>query len=415
VNLAPLRALLKERDYVIYIGGTAASLTAQWVQRIAMAWLVWEHTHSPLWVGIASAADTLPTVIAALFGGVLADRWNRPRFIALVQLACALFTVVLAVTQYFGLLTLTLLIVLRVCLSASVAIVQPARMVLIAELVGLSNVTAAVSVGAIVFNLARALGPALAGALIAFSGFAVAFAFNAACYLAMALAATLIAQHPRAALVSAAPGALVEQMAEGCRYVLARFGVRSLFTLLLVFVLTARAVEDMLPAFVAQVLEGGVRGVATLTALLGVGSIAGALWASGRPLHGLTRAMLIVALGYAVSFGAFAVSTSMPLACMWMVVIGFCTVQFGTAAQALLQSSVASALRGRVMSLWFIVLRAGPGLGALLLGATSEVLGLPLALLAASIVCVIACVSMWPRLARMARELERPASCSTAA
>lgn len=408
MNLAPIRSLVGERDYVIYIAGTAVALTGQWIQRITIAWLVWEYTQSPLWVGVAAAADIIPTLFAALVGGVLADRWNRPRFIFVAQIASASVTGALALSYYFDALSFPLLLAFRLCLSASVAIAQPARMALIPELVGLSNVTAAISLGAVIFNVARALGPAVAGGLIAAGGFALALSVNSFTYLAMAAAVFVVGKHRRSKPIRSERQSVSREMFGACRYVALHVGYRGLFSLLIVFVLTARAVEDLLPAFVEVAFGGDVRNVAMLVSILGAGSIVGALWSAGRATQGLTVTMLLAAISYGICFAGFATSSSFSIACVLMGLTGFTTVQFGTAAQTLLQVSVDGSMRGRVMSLWFVTMRGGPGLGALAMGSLAEFTGLRTAFLLGACACLMTCMSLWRRRRSLAGTLEIP-------
>lgn len=407
MTFAPLRALFSERDYVIYIVGTAISLTGTWIQRITIAWLVWEMTGSPLWVGLTAAADLLPTLIGALYGGVLADRLNRLRLLMACQLACAAILFGLALAYQLDLLTLALLIGLRVCLSASIALAHPTRMVLLVELVGRENLNAAVSFGSVVFNVARTAGPALAGIIIAYGGFAMALVANALTFIVMAVAVLMIRHVSLPPPRPPDPPRVVTEILLACRYIGQHAAFRLMFLLYIAYVVTARSIEDLLPAFVETLFAGGVQSVAMLVSMLGIGSIVGGLWASSRSLDGLTRTMIIAGLLQAVSVAGLALSRSFPLACALIFLVGFFTVQFGTAAQTLVQSSVSDEMRGRVMSLWFVILRGGPGLGALLMGAMAEFAGLSGAFLIGTSGCLLACLYAWQRRAHLADKLER--------
>lgn len=408
MNFAPLRTLFLERDYVTYIIGTAISLTGIWIQRITIAWLVWEMTKSPLWVGLTAAADLLPTLLGALYGGVLADRLNRLQFLFACQLVCALILCGLALAYQFDVLTLGLLIALRVSLSGAIALAHPTRMVLLVDLVGQRNLGAAVAFGSVVFNVARSVGPALAGGLIAFGGFSLALLVNALTFLAMA-AAIMIIRHKGRTVSVARPAIrkhVVAEVIRACRYISRHDGFRPLFLLYILYVISARAIEDLLPAFVETLFAGGVEDVAILISMLGVGSVIGGVWASARPVSGLTRSMLMAGIAQTLCVAALAVAGSFKVACALTLTIGFFTVQFGTAAQTLVQFSVEDGLRGRVMSLWYIILRGGPGVGALILGAAAEVLGLSGAFLLGAAAGLAACGFAWRHRQRWAGRLE---------
>lgn len=407
MDFGPLRSLFSERDYVVYICGTAISLTGTWVQRITIAWLVWEMTGSPLWVGVTASADLLPTLLGALYGGILADRLNRLRLLAACQLACAAILCGLALAHALDALTLALVIGLRVCLSGCIALAHPTRMVLLVELVGRRNLNAAVSFGSVVFNVARAIGPALAGVLIASGGFALALLCNAITFVAMAVSIAFIRRRtPPPEAPPGRKGALGE-IVLGWRYIAGHAGLRMMFALYIAYVLIARAIEDQLPAFVETLFAAGVQNVALLISVFGVGSIAGGVMASGRPPQGLPGAMALAGLLQAASLVGLALAPGFVAACAWIFLVGLFTVQFGTAAQTLVQSTADDAMRGRVMSLWFVIMRGGPGLGALCLGVLGETIGMRGAFLAGAALCVLLFLLLRRRRGALARSLGR--------
>lgn len=387
MDFRPLYSLFRERDYVAYIAGTAVSLTGTWIQRITIAWLVWEMTASPLWVGITASADLLPTLVGALYGGVLADRVNRLRLLMACQLVCAAILCALALIHALDLLTLSLVVAMRVLLSGAIALAHPTRMVLLVELVGRDNLNAAVSFGSVVFNIARAIGPALAGVMIAAGGFSLALVANAATFVAMAAAILFIRRRTPAHRSQDWNGVLGE-IAQGGRYVLRHPGMRGMFALYIAYVLVARAIEDQLPAFIETLFEAGVQRVALLISVFGVGSIVGGLLASGRRSDQLGRAMVWSGLLQAGCLAALALSPGYGTACVWIFLVGVFTVQFGTAAQTLVQSSASDEMCGRVMSMWFVIMRGGPGVGALGLGLLGETIGMRGAFLAGSGICL---------------------------
>lgn len=396
MDFRPLRALFSERDYVVYICGTAISLTGTWVQRITIAWLVWEMTGSALWVGIAASADLLPTLAGALYGGLLADRLNRLRLLLVCQLVCAALLCGLALIYAFDALTLALVIGMRVCLSGCIALAHPARMVLLVDLVGRGNLNAAVSFGSVVFNVARALGPALAGVLIAAGGLALALVVNAATFVAMAVSILLIRRRTPAVVRPASDGhGALREIVLGWRYIAAHRAMRTMFSIYVAYVLVARAIEDQLPAFIETLFAVGVQNLALLISVFGIGSIVGGLVASGRSRDGLADAMALSGLLQSASLLGLALSPNFGAACVWIFLVGLFTVQFGTAAQTLVQSSAEDAMRGRVMSLWFVIMRGGPGLGALGLGGLGEVLGIRGAYLVGAVLCML--LFLWVR------------------
>lgn len=409
MTLTPLRALFREKDYVVYVAGNAISLTGTWIQRITVAWLVWDLTKSPLWVGLAALADLVATLLAGMTGGVLADRVDRLRFLFFMQLVSAGLALGLALAYLAELGDLAMLITARFLISASIAIVQPARMTLIPEFVGASNVNAAISFGAVIFNLAKALGPALAGLLIAYGGFGVALLANSASYLVMAATVMVLKRRrPAESLKRTGASAFATEVGRGLGFVSRSVAFRVIFLLYLVFVIAARPIEELLPALVELSFGRGVESVALLTSLLGVGSIAGALLASTRSVEGLTRMMLASGVGYTLTIMTFVLAPTFGIACILAACAGLFSVQFGTAGQTLVQRSAPAGMRGRVMSLWFVMMRGGPALGALIIGGTAELLGLTSAFIFGGVACLLACSVAWTRRATLSTDLERP-------
>lgn len=180
-----------------------------------------------------------------------------------------------------------------------------------------------------------------------------------------------------------------------------------MFLLYVGYVLSARAIEDLLPAFIETLFSAGVQNVAMLISVFGVGSIVGGLWAAGRAMHGLTRSMAVSGTLQACSLFGLAMAPGFRSACAWIFLVGLFTVQFGTAAQTLVQSAAVDDMRGRVMSLWFVIMRGGPGLGALALGALGEQTGMRGAFLAGAIACLLLFMGLWRRCGSLAEGLEQ--------
>src|SRR6266568_3227127 len=164
----PLRVLLGTQ-FGLFCAGNGLSLIGTWMQRIACSWLVWDWTHSAFWLGILSAADLLPVVAIGPFAGVAADRWDRVRQNMLAQLASALLAVLTAAllaTHHLGLIGLVLLITAQGTLTA---VVQPARLAMVQQMVPRDDLGAAVALNSVIVNLTRLLGPAVAGVMILYT------------------------------------------------------------------------------------------------------------------------------------------------------------------------------------------------------------------------------------------------------
>ncbi len=375
--------VLGQRTYGTYSAGNAVSLIGTWMHRVAVGWLAWELTHSAAWLGVIAFADLFPTVVTAPFAGAAADRWDRLRILRLTAaLALALAAALLALS-IGGVLGIFPLLAVTLGLGIITGIAQPARLALIASLVHRDDLTTAVAINSIVFNLARFIGPAFAGIAIVGGGVAVVFAVNALSYAAFLLALSRLPREVgKQAPVSArrgGGGGLGADLADGLRYTLGHRGIAPLLGLLVVTNICGRPFVELLPGFAAQVFAAGPEGLALMTSAIGLGAIAGAIWLIGqsapRRLAGVT---VLSTLSLAVGIVLFVEAPRLVLALPVLVVTGAAMVGAGVGAQTLIQLIVAPAMRGRVLALYGLIFRGGPALGAILMGALADHVGLAL-------------------------------------
>ena len=172
------------RNYRVYVIGNSISLIGWWLERVAVGWLTWTLTHSGAWLGLVALADFLPVLVLAPFAGVLADRRDRVWTIRITQwIGCAQASV-LAILVVYDVMTIEILFALVLMLGIASGVAQPSRLALIPTLVDRQSLASALAINSVVFNLARFIGPALAGLVIAEIGIAAAFAANAVGYIA---------------------------------------------------------------------------------------------------------------------------------------------------------------------------------------------------------------------------------------
>ena len=189
------RAILRtlgNPDYGLYTLGNGVSLIGMWMQRVSIGWLTWELTHSGTWLGAVAFADLFPSVFIGLIGGVAADRLDRVRVIMVCQGAAMLLAVLLGALTLAGQVTPELLFALVFVGGVVIGFNQPSRLALVPSLVPRESLTTAVAINSIVFNIARFIGPAIAGLVIVASDVAWAFFANAASYLALLVALVVI-------------------------------------------------------------------------------------------------------------------------------------------------------------------------------------------------------------------------------
>ncbi|MBL8629376.1 MAG: MFS transporter [Rhodospirillaceae bacterium] len=388
MNVRALLQLLSQRDYAFYAAANAISLTGTWIHRIAIGWLAWEYTHSALWIGILAAAGTIPIMVMGPIGGVLADRLDQRKQIAVTQFAA--FVLMLLLFGFYEMTWLNIwwLIAFRIVLTALVSISQPARLVLVPNLVGVENMTAAISFGALVFNLARFVGPAIAGVLLASDSFGIAFLLNGFSYLALVIA-VLSARLPETLSVPKRRSrGMMADIGTGVRYIRQHDGVWLMFVLMGFVVIAGRPISEMIPAFVGAVFGRDVDGLAILTSAMALGSIIGGMMATHNRLRGLTRNVILSTFGYGICIVLFVWMPEFWMAVAILTLSSVFTVTIGVSAQTLVQTAVDPELRGRVMSMWFVLSRGGPALGALLVGLASESTSLRIAFSVGGALCI---------------------------
>jgi predicted MFS family arabinose efflux permease len=352
-----------------------------WMQRIAIGWLTWQLTHSGLWLGIVAFADFFPVLLIGPIAGAAADRWDRLRVVKTSQTISLMQATALFALTVSGHMTVGLLVGLTAFQGVVVAFNQPARLAFVPSLVAPTDLASAVAINSVVFNLARFIGPMLAGLAIVWSGVAAAFAANALTYVAFLVALARIRIPPTVA-ETARQRSFGADLREGIRDTATHPGIASLLVLLIALGVGGRPLNELLPGFAADVFHSGAGGLSILASSIGGGAILGGVWLGHRAHSaGLTR----VALGSSL-IGALAATAAIATERLWVavpavIVFGFCTSVSGIAVQTLIQLASARNMRGRVMGLYGLIFRGAPAVGALTAGIASAHFGLRLPVL----------------------------------
>lgn len=368
----PVRRAFRNRNYALYTLGNGVSLVGTWVQRIAVGWLMWRMTQSEGWLGAIAFADLFPTVLVGPFGGVLADRLDRLRLLKTSQVLMLVQSVALFLLTVADGITPVSLFVLTAIGGVFNALNQPARLALISRLVDRDTMAAAVAINATVFNIARFLGPALAGIIIVVSDVAPAFAINATSFVVYLAILARFRLPPQPPSLPRSPRILAE-IGEGILYAARHPGMGPLFHLLMVGCIAARPVAELLPGFADRVFHAGATGLAMMTAAVGVGAVAGGIWMAGRARpEGLIDLVFAGTTVMGISIVLFALADRLVVALCTLVVAGAAMVVSSIGTQTLIQLSVEPNVRGRVLSLYGLIYRGGPALGALVAGLVAE-------------------------------------------
>jgi len=373
-----------------------ASNIGTWMQTVGAQWMLVHQPDAAALTSAVQAAALLPVLFVSLPAGVLADVLDRRRILIALSLLMAVLAGTLAVLTRAGLTTPTVLLALTFLMGCGQALVNPAWQAIQPELVPRDLIPAAAALNSLNVNVARAVGPALAGLLIAASGPFVVFSVNAASFAAITLA--VLAWH-RPPGDHATSEHLLPALRSGTRYVRNAPGVRRILLRSALFVVPASAVWALLPVTANRTLHLGAGGYGLLLAALGVGAVAGAL--AIRPLRAratdntlLAGATLVFAAGTAtctLTHCAVLVAVVLvPTGAAWLVNLS----AFNTALQLLLPAWV----RARGLALYLVVFMGGQGIGALLWGLAAGTAGLASALLASAALLAAGTVTLplWP-------------------
>jgi MFS family permease len=352
-------------NYRRYLRGQSVSLMGTWMQMTAQAWLVLTLSNSASALGVIVALQTLPVLILGPYGGVIADRVNKLRVMISLQTAMGVQALILGILTVTGEVRLWQVGVLAALLGLNNAFENPARQSFMLEMVGRDSLRTAVSLNSTMVNLARVVGPAIGGVLIATTGVGVCFLINAASFIVVIW--TLV-RLDRSAITPSTPLARGKgQLREGLRYVASTPELGIPLLMMALAGVFAFEFQVTLPVLAKQALDQGSEGFGLMTAAMGVGAVGGGLLVAARGKTGL-RPLTIAAAAFGVVLLLAAMAPTLPLALGALVLVGWGSVTFMAIGNTTLQLAAAPEMRGRVMSLWFVAFQGSTPIGGPLLG-----------------------------------------------
>ncbi len=380
-------AALAVPNYRRYVSGQAISLVGTWMQMTAQAWLVLTLTHSATKLGLIVAVQMLPVLLFGPYGGLVADRVDKRRLMVLLESLMALQALALGLLTATGTVRLWEIGVLAALLGLNNAFENPARQSFMLEMVGSENLRNAISLNSVIVNVARTLGPAVAGILIVTVGVGVCFLLNSVSFLAV-IASLLTLK--RTALRPSQPAERAPgQLREGLRYV-ARTPELAVPLLMMALVgCLAYEFQVSLPVMARQGLHAGAAGFGFMTAAMGVGAVAGGLLVAARGRTGLPT-LTLAAGAFGVALMLAALAPSLPVEFAALVLCGSAGISFMATVNSTLQLAAAPQMRGRVMSLWFVAFQGSTPIGGPLVGWIMVEAGARAGLATGAIACLLA-------------------------
>jgi MFS family permease len=399
---------LRVPNYRRYIAGQVVSISGNWMQIVAEMWLIVQLTGSGAAVGLTAGLQFLPMLLLGAWGGVLADRFDKRTLLTITQTLMTIPAITLWGLTAGGHVEAWMVFALVFVRGSVLAFDNPARQAFVSEIVGSDRVVNAVALNSVIVHSSRIVGPAAAGALIALIGVAACFAVNAATFVVMLVALRLMnpALLQSAQRVPRARG----QLRAGLAYVRRTPELRVPLIMMVVVGTLSFNFQVLLPLLASQTWDGTAATYATLTAVMAIGSVLGALAAGARGR--VTDGILV---GSAALFGVAellaAISPTLTWQALALVPLGAASVTFAAGVNSSLQLAAEPMLRGRVMALYAIVFLGSTAIGAPLIGWLAQVAGPRSGLLVGAAAALIAAV--WARV-EFSRPQHEPAAATKA-
>ena len=357
------------RNYRLWVVGQGISLSGTWMQTVAQGLLVLHLTGSGTALGLVTALQTIPVLLFGPWGGVVADRFPKRRILYVTQTVSAILGLLLGTLVATGAIRIEMVYLVALCLGAVSAVDNPTRQAFVVEMVGKDEIVNAVSLNSTEINLARVVGPALAGILIASVGLAVCFLINGLSFLAVL--AVLMAMRAGELRPTPIGPRMPGQLRQGLRYVRASPVIRTILVMMAIIGTFTYEFSVSLPLFAEVTFRQGPSTYAAMTAAMGLGAVVGGLYTASRGFGSLQR-LTIMALFFGATVLLTAVAPTLPLALLALVAVGFCSIGFTSLGNATLQLTSSAEMRGRVMALWTVAFLGSTPVGGPVIGAIGE-------------------------------------------
>ena len=386
---------LSNHNYRKYFFGQTTSLIGTWMQMTAQSWLVFTLTHSATKIGLVVALQTLPVLLLGPYGGVVADRVDKRKLMIALQAAMGLQAAILAALSLAHVVNYLDVCVLAIVLGLNNAFENPSRQSFILEMVGPKDLRNAVSLNSTMNNVARAIGPAIAGIIIASFGEGWCFALNALSFIAVV--GSLMFMDLTTLSPSVPTARSKGQLREGLRYVVST--PKLLYPLIMMALVGMLTYEFQvtLPIIAGHVFHGSSEVYGIVTGSMGVGAVIGGLWTASKGKTG-TRAMVHAALFFGLFVSFAALSPKLWIELIALALVGFASVSFLSMANSTLQLETDPQMRGRVMALWAVAFMGSTPIGGPLIGWITSLAGARVGLGVGAAACFVAALIGWLRI-----------------
>jgi MFS family permease len=396
-----LRAVLhslKYRNYRLFFAGQTISLVGTWMQSIAISWLVYRLTNSAFLLGLVGFFSQIPSFVLTPFTGVLIDRWNKHRILVITQTLSLVQAFALAVFTLTGTINVLTIILLSLSLGLINAFDMPARQAFVIEMVEKKeDLPNAIALNSSMVNVARFIGPAIAGVLVAVVGEGYCFLINGISYIAVIIA--LLAMKVNKTVIRVSVKNIPKEIKEGFKYSFGFVPIRSILLLLGLVSLIGMPYTVLMPIFAKDILHGGANELGFLMASAGIGALTGGIYlASRKSVLGLGRILSIAGVIFGLSLIGFGISKNLYFSIIIIMVSGFGMLLQIAASNTLLQTITEDDKRGRVMSFFTMAFIGMSPFGNLIAGVLADKIGAPNTVMISGGVCILGAIIFLTRL-----------------
>jgi MFS family permease len=388
---------MQSRNYRLYFYGQSISLIGTWMQRTAVSWVVYTLTHSGFMLGLSLFCTQFPSFLFSAAGGVVSDRYNRFRVLLITQVASGVQSLLLAILIFTGFYNVWAILSLGVLLGMINAFDVPARQAMVYDLVDdKENLPNALALNSSMVNLARLVGPAVAGFILHKLGDGPCFALNTASFIAVIVSLTRMRlppyqrkEHKKNAFA---------ELKEGWQYLRNTPSIGRVILMLAAMSLLVIPYATVLPIYAKDIFHGNAATFGVIDSFIGLGAISGALYLATRTESTDASRKKILKTNtiiFGIGLLCFAYTPWFPLAMVFAVIAGFGMMAQTTMTNTIIQTTVAPEMRGRVISYFAMSYFGMMPLGSLLVGTVSQYAGAPNTVFAEGLIALIVVAVYW--------------------
>jgi MFS family permease len=392
---------LSNRDYRLFFFGQGASLIGTWMQHIAANWLIYELTHSDFMLGLSAFLELIPVFLFSPISGVFSDKFSRRKILIVVQIMAMMQALTFAAIALSGVIQVWQALTLCCVLGIINSFEMPVRQAFVIDLIkDRADLTNAIALNSMIFNVSRFIGPAIAGIVVAKFGTGICFLINGVSYFA--IISSFLAMNPTNSVRVKTNNNILSDMKDGFFYSIKYIPIRDLLILVSVIGLFGMTFPALLPAFAKKVFSGGSNTFGILVSSIGAGALLATIYlATRKSIDGIGKIISIALYSLAISLIVFSFIKSLSIAIPILIIGGFSMVTAIASNNMVLQSIVDENKRGRVMSFYVMAFAGATPIGSLLAGTISSKIGPSKTLLIYGSACFILAVLVSIRLPRV--------------